>query len=112
MDLISWKGAQRACRRRDRARDAGAGARGHDRRRDAHQREGVGIWAFDKLTGWILGHGVWSGRWEVTWEVQSPNFEPVNAEIGRLYRCLGSVAFEGSGTTADGHKIPYGFVGD
>jgi hypothetical protein len=47
----------------------------------------------------------------VVWIVKSSNFAAVNPETGRLYRCLNSVAFEGSGTTADGKRIPYAFVG-
>lgn len=70
-----------------------------------------GIRAFDTVTGWALRHPVWSGTWEITWKVRSTNFHPVNTETGQLYRCFNTVALEGSGTTAAGHKIPYGFVG-
>lgn len=112
MDLISWEGALNAL--------VGGGivlalqALGRAVMTDVATRISAKVWGirtFDELTGWVLRHGIWSGRWEVTWEVQSTNFASVNAETGRLYRCLGSVAFEGSGWTSDGYKIPYGFVG-
>lgn len=112
MDFISWKGALNAL--------FGGGlvlalqGLGRAAVTDVATRISAKVWgikAFDKLTGWFMRHSIWSGRWEVTWEVKSPNFAPVNAEVGRLYRCLGSVALEGSGTTSDGQKIPYGFVG-
>lgn len=112
MDLISWKAALNAL--------VGGGAVlalqvvGRAVMTDVATRISTKVWGirvFDKLTGWLLRHAVWSGTWEVTWKVASANFEPVNAETGQLYRCLNSVAFEGAGTTAEGHRIPYGFIG-
>jgi len=70
-----------------------------------------GIRIFDKCTCRFLRHPLWSGEWSVTWKVNSPTFEPANTECGRLYRCFNSIAFEGSGSTTTGHRIPYGFVG-
>jgi len=70
-----------------------------------------GIRAFDVCTPPFMRHPLWSGTWRVTWFVKSANFEPSNADSGRLYRCFNSIAFEGSGTTTTGQRIPYGFVG-
>lgn len=70
-----------------------------------------GIRAFDATLGRLRRHPVWSGTWEVAWHVESASFAAVNAKTGRLFRCLHAVAFEGHGTTASGHSVPYAFVG-
>lgn len=73
-----------------------------------------GIKASVRILGWVPGvrEDVWSGPWEVSWEVDSKNFEPKSTHTANLYRFLGKVAVEGIGSTKDGNQIPYGFVGN
>lgn len=81
---------------------------------DVAKRITASLWPMriiDSITPNILRHPIWSGTWDVTWEVDSPNFEPVNAHRARLYRCFNAIALEGLGTTTTGKQIPYGFTG-
>jgi hypothetical protein len=70
-----------------------------------------GMRAIDSITPEFLRHPVWSGTWDVTWEVESPNFEHVNTHRAKLYRCFNAIALEGIGTTISGKRIAYGFTG-
>lgn len=73
----------------------------------------LGIKASAKILGGLPGvrEDVWSGPWEVSWEVDSKTFKPKSIHTANLYRFLGKVAIEGIGNTKDGERIPYGFVG-
>lgn len=71
----------------------------------------IGIRLFDRSIGRLREDPVWSGRWRVTWFVDSPTFNNKNSWEGRIYRCFDTVAAEGIGHTADGRRIPYGFIG-
>lgn len=81
---------------------------------DVAKRITASLWGMrtiDSMTPAFLHHSIWSGTWDVTWEVESPNFELVNTHRARLYRCFNTIALEGLGTTTSGNQIPYGFTG-
>ena len=81
---------------------------------DVAKRITASLWLMrkiDRITPAVLRHPMWSGIWDVTWEVDSANFVQINEHRGELYRCFNAIALEGLGTTVTGHEIPYGFVG-
>ncbi len=81
---------------------------------DVAKRISYSLWGMrkiDAITPAFLRHPVWDGKWEVTWEVNSSNFEQFNTHRGRLYRCFNTIAIEGLGRTSSGKLISYGFTG-
>ncbi len=70
-----------------------------------------GIQAFENTLGRLLRDDVWSGEWEVAWNVKSKAFLQSNKRQSAIARCFNSVALEGVGLTTAGVEIPYGFIG-
>lgn len=81
---------------------------------DVSKRITTSLWCMrqiDRVTPSFLQHEMWSGTWDITWNVDSSNFDQTNTHRGRLYNCFNAIALEGAGRTVAGHAIPYGFVG-
>jgi hypothetical protein len=70
-----------------------------------------GIRLFDRTIGRLLSDPLWSGRWRITWFVESQTFNDHSSWESRIYRCFDTIAAEGRGDVVEGTSIPYGFVG-
>lgn len=82
--------------------------------REISTRLSVTLWGirfFHHMTPYLRDQS-WSGKWQLTWKVQSTNFPEVNTDLVKIYRIFGDVAmtavFHPSETRT---AIEYFFVG-